>query len=197
MTNFKNLLAKLMLAVMLIGGGGQALAGPTFMVSIATSSLGTGSAYLGLYFSGLAGAVDATALVNNLSGDFIGAAMTTGAVTGVAPGPLAFSNQGGYSELVQGISLGGVFSFDLQFLASAAGDVGTTFGWALFNDTAYLGANGDLGTVSLNPGAVGNARWVLSNASTLSSVQVVPEPSTIALMLLACCALAMTSRRRR
>jgi hypothetical protein len=197
MTNFKILLAKLMLAVMLIGGGGQALAGPTFMVSIDTSTLGTGPAYLGLYFSSLAGAVDATALVNHLSGDFIGAAMTTGPVTGTAPGPLAFSNQGGYSELVQGITLGGVFSFDLQFLLTAAGDVGSTFGWALFNDTAYLGADGDLGTVSLNPGAVGGARWVLSSGSTLNSVQVVPEPSSIALMLLACCALAMTSRRQR
>jgi hypothetical protein len=197
MTNFRNLLTRLMLAVMLIGGGGQALAGPTFMVSIDTSTLGTGPAYLGLYFSGLAGAADATALVNHLSGDFLGSAMTTGLVTGAAPGPLAFSNQGGYSELVQGITLGGVFSFDLKFLMAAAGDVGTTFGWALFNDTAYLGADGDLGTVSLNPGAVGNARWVLSNGSTLSSVQVIPEPSTIALMLLACCALAMTSRRQR
>jgi hypothetical protein len=196
MMNLKNLLAKLMLAVLLVSGGGQALAGPTFMVSIDTSTLGSGTAYLGLYFSGLAGAADATAFVNNLSGAFVGPAATTGSVSGVAPGPLAFSNQGGFSELVQGITLGGVFSFDLQFVMDV-GNIGTTFGWALFNDTAYLGVDGDLGTVSLQPGLVGDARYVLANASALSQVQVIPEPSSIALMLLACCALAMSARRQR
>jgi hypothetical protein len=196
MMNLKNLLAKLMLAVLLMAGGGHAFAGPTYLVDIHTSSLGTGPAYLGLYFSGLAGAAQASALVDNLSGALAGPAAITGSVTGTAPGMLVFGNQGGGSDFVQGITLGGMFSFDLSFILGS-GDIGTTFGWALFSDTGYLGADGDLGTVSIQPGALGGDTYALANNSALSNVQMIPEPSSIALMLLACCMVLMSVRRQR
>lgn len=118
----------------------------------------------------------------------------TGSITGSLPGPLEFSNAGGGSELVQAITLGGVFSFDVTFMMGA-GDAGTTFGWALFNDTSYLGADGDLGTVSLQPGAAPGGVYLLANASPLSTVQAVPEPGTMWLMLLAGAALLLVARR--
>ena len=196
MKNFKDMLAKLVFAVLLMSGGGQALATPSYIVSIDTSTLGTGPAYLGLYFGALAGAADATAIVSNLSGAFVGPAAITGPVSGVLPGPLAFGNANGGSDLVQGITLGGMFSFDLSFILGT-GDIGSTFGWALFSDTAYLGAEGDLGTVSLQPGAAVNNLYVLANASALSSVQVIPEPSTVALLLFAGLLMVMSVRRQR
>lgn len=196
MKNFKDLLAKLILAVLLMSGGGHAMAGPTYIVSIDTSTLGTGPAYLGLYFAGLVGAADATAIVSNLSGAFVGPAATTGPVSGVLPGPLAFGNANGGSDWVQGITLGGIFSFDLDFMLGT-GDIGSTFGWALFSDVAYLGADGDLGTVSVQPGAAASGMYLLANASALSNVQVIPEPSTVALLLFAGFLMVMSARRQR
>ncbi len=196
MNNFKNLFAKLVLAVLLVSGGGQALAVPTFVVNIDTATLGTGPAYLGLYFAGLGGAAEATAIVSNLSGAFVGPAQSTGPVAGTLPGPLLFGNANGGSDFVQGITLGGLISFDLEFVMGV-GDIGTTFGWALFNETNYLGADGDLGTVSIQPGAANGDVYTLVDASALSDLRMIPEPSTIALMLLACCAMALTMRRRR
>lgn len=196
MNHLKDFLARLMLAVFLMSGAGAASAGPVYTVSIDTSTLGGGPAYLGLYFMGLADAAQASATVSNLAGALVGAADVTGTVSGSLPGPLVFSNANGGSELVQGITLGGVFSFDLSFMMGS-GDAGTTFGWALFNDSNYLGADGDLGTVSLQPGAAPADVYLLANASSLSSVQVVPEPSTMSLMLLAGLAMALGARRRR
>lgn len=127
MSNLKDFLARLMLAFSLLCGAGAATAGPIYSVRIDTATLGGGPAYLGLYFIGLADAAQASATVSNLAGALAGPADVTGAITGTLPGPLEFSNAGGGSELVQAITLGGVFSFDVTFMMGA-GDVGTTFG---------------------------------------------------------------------
>lgn len=196
MRNLKDLLARLMLAAFLLCSAGAASAGPMYSVRIDTATLGGGPAYLGLYFIGLADAAQASATVSNLTGALAGAADVTGTVDGALPGPLVFSNANGGSELVHGITLGGVFSFDLTFLMGA-GDIGSTFGWALFNDTDYLGADGALGTVSIQPGAGPGGVYQLVNNSAISSVQAVPEPSTAWLVLLAGAALAVVVRRPR
>lgn len=195
MNNLKDFLARLMLAVFLTCGAGAASAGPIYSVSIDTSTLGGGPAYLGFHFNGLGNAAEASATVSNLTGALAGVAELTGTVAGMLPGPLVFSNANGGSELVQGITLGGVFSFNLSFVLGA-GDAGTTFGWALFNDTSYLGADGDLGSVSLQPGTAQGDVYLLANASALSSVQAVPEPATMWLMLLAGLPLLLAARRR-
>jgi len=188
MTFAKNLLMKLMFAVLLLGGAGQASA-QNYSVTIDTAALGGGSAYLGLYFLGLADAAPATATVSQLSGDFSGAAQLAGAVGGALPGPLVFGNGG---ELVQAVALGGVLKFNVSF-ALGSGDGGTTFGWSLFNDSSYLGADGDLGVIALQPGAT---PYTVNSFSAVNSVTAVPEPAAYALLLAGLLCLAMLRARR-
>jgi len=196
MSYLKGLLAKLLLAACVLGGAGQAGAAPRYTVTIDTATLGGGQAYLGLYFLGLADAAPATATVNNLAGAFSGQPQLTGSVTGMPPGPLVFSNAGGGGELVVTVSLGGMLSFDVGFTLGA-GDAGTTFGWSLFNESSYLGTDGDLGTVSLQPDAASGAVFTVNNASPLSHVQAVPEPSSVLMLLAGMLCLMAHARRRR
>lgn len=194
MFNFKHFLANLALAAAMVGACGQAAATPlAYRVDIDTALLGTGPAFLDLYFLGLAGAPDATATVNHLTGALDGAPDLTGMVTGGAAGPFVFSNAGGGGELVQAIQLGGTFGFDVSF-TMAPGTTGTTFGWALFDTTHYLGADGDLGDLFLQPFAPSEQQvLVAAPATRVTSVTTIPEPSTAALMLVAL--LAMVARR--
>lgn len=195
MFNFKHYFANLALAAALVGACGQAAAAPLYRVDIDTTSLGTGSAFLDLYFLGLDGAPAATATVDHLTGALDGAASLTGTVTGTAPGPFVFGNAGGGGDLLQPILLGGKFSFDISF-TMLPGDVGTTFGWALFDATHYLGADGDLGNVFLQPFAPEGQQILLATAPTaVNGVTKIPEPSTVALMLVAM--LAMLAWRGR
>lgn len=195
MFNFKHLLVHLALVASMLGAGGQAAATPIYHVDIDTSSLGSGPAFLGLYFLGLDGGPAAAATVTNLSGALDGAADLTGAVTGDASGAFMFSNANGGGDLVQAIQLGGVFSFDVSFLMNP-GNSGTTFGWALFDTTHYLGVDGDLGHFFLQPdAAIGNQVVVDLAAGHLSGVTAVMEPSSVALMLVGM--LALAARRGR
>ena len=193
MFRFKHFLSWLALAAALTGTCGQAAATPLYHVDSDTASLGTGTAFLDLYFLGLDGAPAATAIVSNLTGALAGAADLTGAVVGT--GPFVFGNAGGGGDLVQGIQLGGKFGFDVSF-TMLPGDIGTTFGWALFDATHYLGADGDLGNLFLQPFApIGEQILVAAPSTGISSVTTVPEPSTAALVLVAM--LAMMARRGR
>ena len=196
MFNFKHFLANVALAAAMIGVCGQAAATPVaYHVDINTATLGTGTAFLDLYFLGLDGAPAATATVNNLTGALDGPANLLGMVTGSASGPFVFGNAGGGGELVQAIQLGGTFSFDVSFMM-APGNTGTTFGWALFDATHYLGVDGDLGNLFLQPDAApGNQILVAAPTTGLGGVTPIPEPSTVALMLVAM--LAMVAWRRQ
>ncbi|WP_343731909.1 NF038129 family PEP-CTERM protein [Duganella sp.] len=188
MTFVKDLLMKLMLAALLLGGAGQASA-QHYSITIDTATLGDGPAYLGLYFLGLADAAPATATVSQLAGDLSGPAQLSGAVSGALPGPLVFGNGG---ELVQAVTLGSVLRFSLS-LTLGSGDSGLQFGWALFNDSSYLGADGDLGVIALQPGAV---PYTVSTFSAASSVTAVPEPATFVLLLAGLLCLATLRMRR-
>jgi hypothetical protein len=195
MFNFKHFLANVALAAAMIGACGQAAATPLYHVDIDTATLGTGPAFLDLYFMGLDGAPAATAIVSNLTGALDGAATLVGMVTGSAPGPFVFGNAGGGGEVVQAIQLGGKFGFDISF-TMAPGDIGTTFGWALFDATHYLGADGDLGNLFLQQFApAGQQVFVAAPSTRVSSVTKIPEPSTAALMLVAMLALAAWRRQ--
>ena len=200
MFNFKHFLANVALAAAMIGACGQAAATPLYHVDIDTATLGTGPAFLDLYFLGLDGAPAATATVSNLTGALDGTPDLTGTVAGTASGPFVFGNAGGGGELVQAIQLGGKFGFDVSF-TMAPGDIGTTFGWALFDATHYLGADGALGNLFLQPFApVGQQVLVAAPSTRVSSVAKIPEPSTAALMLVALLAMlawrAQGARRR-
>ena len=196
MFKLKHILANLVLAAAAIGACGQASATPVYYhVDVNTASLGTGPAWLDLYFLGLAGAADATATVRHLDGALDGAPDLLGSVTSSAPGTYVFSNAGGGSELVQAIQLGGKFSFDVSFTL-APGTTGTTFGWSLFDTTHYLGVDGDLGDFLLQPDApLAQQIFAVAPPAPLGGVTPVPEPATAALMAVA--ALAMLARRGR
>lgn len=199
MFNYKHFLANLALAAATIVACGQAAATPLYYhVDVDTTSLGTGPAWLDLYFLGLAGAADATATVIHLEGALDGAPDLLGSVTAGAPGAYVFGNAGGGSELVQAIQLGGKFSFDVSF-AMATGNTGTTFGWSLFDATHYLGVDGDLGNFMLQPDApLGQQIFVAAPPAPLGNVTPVAEPSTAALMAVAVLAmLAMRGRAAR
>jgi hypothetical protein len=72
----------------------------------------------------------------------------------------------------------------------APGTTGTTFGWALFDTTHYLGADGDLGNLFLQPFAPSGQQVLVAAPTTrVNSVTPIPEPSTAALMLAAVLAL--------
>ena len=197
MYNFKHFLANLALAAATIAACGQAAATPLYYhVDVDTASLGTGPAWLDLYFLGLAGAADATAAVSHLDGALDGAPDLLGPVTAGAPGAYVFSNAGGGSELVQAIQLGGKFSFDVSF-ALAAGTTGTTFGWSLFDTTHYLGVDGDLGNFMLQPDApLAQQILVTAPPAPLGGVTPVTEPSTAALMAVAMLAMVAWRGRR-
>jgi hypothetical protein len=193
MFNFKHFVSWLAFAATLACACGQAAAMPLYRVDIDTAPLGTGPAFLDLYFLGLEGAPAATATVRHLTGALDGPASLAGTVTGTDP--FVFSNAGGGGELVQAIRLGGKFSFDVSFTL-APGDIGTTFGWALFDATHYLGAAGDLGNLFLQPFAPGGEQiLVVAPASRVSSVTAIPEPATAALVLAALLAMAVGRRR--
>jgi hypothetical protein len=196
MFNYKHLLANVALAVAMFGACGQAAATPIgYRVNIDTATLGTGPAFLDLYFAGLAGAPAATATVDHLTGALDGAADLFGTVTGSASGPFVFGNAGGGGELVQAIQLGGKFSFDVSF-TMAPGNTGTTFGWALFDSTHYLGVDGDLGNLFLQPDAAPDSQVLIAAPTTqLGGVTPIPEPSTAALMLAAMLALLAWRRQ--
>jgi hypothetical protein len=196
MFNIRKLLSQLLFATCLAGTAGVAAAGPLYRVDIDTAALGSGTAFLDLYFLGLGNATDALATVTSLAGAFDGDAVLTGSVTGTVPGPLAFSNANGGAELVQAITLGGHFGFDVRFLMDS-GTVGTAFGWALFTDTGYLGADGDLGNLFLHPEAAPDQQVSVVLASPLASVTVIPEPSTGLLLLLAGSVLLVSARLRK
>ncbi|MCS0615367.1 NF038129 family PEP-CTERM protein [Massilia kyonggiensis] len=189
MSRFKHFLSWLALVAAMTGTCGQAAATPLgYHVDIDTATLGSGPAFLELYFMGLDGAPAATAIVSSLTGALDGAADLTGTVVGT--GPFVFGNAGGGGDLVQAIQLGGKFSFDVSF-TMAPGDIGTTFGWALFDATHYLGADGDLGNLFLQPFApTGQQILVAAPSTRVSSLTTIPEPSTAALVLVAMLAMA-------
>ncbi|MEO7494570.1 MAG: NF038129 family PEP-CTERM protein [Massilia sp.] len=195
MHHYKNIFARLALALALCAsaGGAGATAVPYFHVDIDTSTLGSGSAYLGFNFLVLSD-TGSSASLSGLTGALVGAENTSGSVSGALPGTVVFSSPGGGGDLVQAITLGGHFIFDVSFVAGS-GD-GSAFSWALFNDTSYLGANGDLGSIFVQPGApIGQQLSFVTNA--LTQVNQVPEPAPFLLMLVAGCAMFAALRRRQ
>jgi hypothetical protein len=200
MFNLKNLFTRALLALMLVTGAGAASAGPIYHVTIDTSGL-AGSVFLDVVFSGDAttgGA--ATATLNNFSGNFVtdlGADMLYGDASGNVASTVLLGNVGGYAELLQLVSLGGKFGFDLRFDLAPEGD-GTILGIALLNAEtgAYVGLDGNLAQFELVPGAeIGVSA---DNAfATITTVSEVPEPSVLAMLALGLALMAWTARARR
>lgn len=194
MNAFKNAAAKLMLAAAMAWASNAAMAAPIYHVVIDTASLGTGPAYLGLSFLGLDGA-DSEATVSDFVGALAGMGAATGDVSGSLPSLLSFGSTGG-GDFVQAIVLGGAFSFDVEFRVGT-GDIGSAFSYSLFNDTQYLGVDGDLGTFFLDPSAAPALQVAPPAANPFSSVSAVPEPASVPLVLAGMGLAMLTTRRSR
>lgn len=168
---------------------------PFHHVDIDTTTLGTGTAWLGMDFLSVGGATPARATVSNLAGALLGTPVATGSVTTDPAGVLTFTSDAGGGDWFQAIQLGGHVGFDVSFLTGAGSD-GSTFSWSLFDDTHYLGVDGNLGSIDLHPDAPADARLTVGPDNAFSTVRAVPEPSTLLLMALSGCGL-MAARRRR
>lgn len=190
---FKQLLARACCALACAGLGGAACAAPIYHVSIDTGSL-SGSGYLDLSFSALAGAAPASATLTHFTGNLAASApLVQGTAAGNVGTAVSFDNSQTFNEFLQAVSFGGIFGFDLSFNLAAAGSIGTDFGVALANAglTDYAaGTSGNLVTIALLPGAPDS---VSANAG-FATVEV-PEPASAA--LLAGGLLLLGARRRR
>ena len=190
--------ARLLAATWMCLCAGAALAVPVHHVDIDTSALGTGTAWLGFTFLSVGGATPASASLTNLAGDLLGTPVATGSVTGGPPGALTFTNDAGGGDWFQAIQLGGHFGFDISFLFGDGSDGstdGSTFGWALFDDTHYLGVDGDLGSIALHPDLPLDGRLTITPDNAFSAVRAVPEPSTLLLVALSGSVLVAVRRR--
>jgi hypothetical protein len=186
--------ARLLAATWMCLCTGAALAVPVHHVDIDTSALGTGTAWLGFTFLSVGGATPASASVTNLAGDLLGAPVATGSVTGGPPGALTFTSDAGGGDWFQAIQLGGHVGFDISFLFGDGSD-GSTFGWSLFDDTHYLGVDGDLGSIALHPDLPLGERLTITPDNAFSAVRAVPEPSTLLLVALSGSVLVAVRRR--
>jgi hypothetical protein len=186
--------ARLLAATWMCLCAGTALAVPVHHVDIDTSTLGTGTAYLGFSFLRVGGATPASASVTNLAGDLLGTPVATGSVTGGPPAALTFTSDAGGGDWFQAIQLGGHVGFDIGFLFGDGSD-GSTFSWSLFDDTHYLGVDGDLGSIALHPDLPLDERLTITPDNAFSAVRAVPEPSTLLLVALSGSVLVAVRRR--
>jgi hypothetical protein len=191
MFNFKTVLRHALFAVALASTALAAHAGPRYHVTVdATSFSAADAGYLDIGLFGVGGSAAAIATVTNLQGNIVGLDTFSSGIAEPTPGVFVLSNQLG-SYLSHDVTLGGMFSFDVDF----SGDFLTTpdaFGYVSpFDVTLYdvgLATLAELSfeltqlsgagpaTVGLLPGAT------LANA-TLVTAAAVPEPSELLLML--------------
>jgi len=106
----------------------------------------------------------------------------------------AVSHLAGGGDWFQALRLGGHVTFDVSFGLGDGSD-GTTFSWSLFDDTHYLGVDGDLGSIALQPDAPDGQRLSFTPDNAFSVISAVPEPSTALLVALGGFGLVFVRRR--
>jgi hypothetical protein len=193
---FKQLTARALLALAFAGFSGAAFAGPGYHVTVDTSSL-SGSGYLDLTFTALAGAAPASASLSHFTGNLAASApLLQGSAAGSVASSVTFDNSQTFNEFLQAITFGGLFGFDITFDVAASGNIGTDFGVALANAglTDYAaGTNGNLVTIGLLPGV---ADSVTATAGFATAAAAVPEPASAALVAGGLLLLSLRGKRR-
>ncbi len=191
MFNLKNLFARALLALMLVTGAGAASAGPIYQVTIDTRGM-SGTGLLDFAFLGLESSGAATAYLSGFSGAF-GDFVLEGDASGTRDTGIVLGNGSGFNDYLQAVMLGDLFRFTVRFDVAPEGD-GTTLGVALYNDdlSGYLGVEGNLAQFDLMPGSA----IVVSADNPLTRVSEVPEPASMAVMMMGLMLLGWTLRRR-
>lgn len=155
----------------------------------------------------------ATAVLSGFSGSLDGVPEVTGNVAGSLPGVLVFNNGTPYNDLFQPVTLGGIFSFLLDFsgdFLTAGFDSGSVFAVSLYGVDGMISlGNPDpltnaLVTIGLAPASLAGPGGitvtvndpVLASASH-SPATAVPEPGSLLLVLLGSVALAGAGVRWR
>lgn len=191
MFNLKNLFARALLALMLVTGAGAASAGPIYQVTIDTRGM-SGTGLLDFAFLGLESSGAATAYLSGFSGAF-GDFVLEGDASGTRDTGIVLGNGSGFNDYLQAVMLGDLFRFTVRFDVAPEGD-GTTLGVALYNDdlSGYLGVEGNLAQFDLMPGSA----IVVSSDNPLTRLSEVPEPASMAVMMMGLMLLGWTLRRR-
>lgn len=186
MFNLKNLFTRALLALMLVTGAGAALAGPTYHVSIDSKGY-SGTGLLDFQFSTYVPSDGASVFLSNFTGDYTGATGDLGA------GVLVEASDG-FGDFSQTLNLGGRFGFDVRF-DNGAFNEGTALNVGLFSDELdqWLGATGTLVLIQMTP----NEPTVVEVDAGFASAAEVPEPATLAAMMLGLTLMGSTLRARR
>jgi hypothetical protein len=206
MFKLTTLFHKALFALMLAITAASATAGPTYHVSVNTTSLAAqGTGYLDFLLAGNVPAAETIVTLSNFSGAFGADAGRSGGVTGALPGMVTLINSDSINYLTQAVTFGGLFGFDVTFggdYQTVGGSDGATFGVSIFNAdmSAYLGL--DVVSFALVPafGGAPAAVNVAVDAALASAVLAdpaqVPEPSEWLLMLTGLALMGAMLRRR-
>ena len=193
MFKLSTLFSRALLALALVCGTGAAVAGPIYQVTVNTTSLAGSNGYLDFSFLALGSAAPAFATLSNFTGALGADVIPTGDVAGTPPGTVTIGNTTGFNDLLQGVTFGGLFTFDLSFTADD-GIAGSTFSVALVNGsiTDFAGYAGNILDIALQPGAPTSVNAVAGFAN----VNVVPEPSDLPLMVSGLALMGWATRRK-
>lgn len=194
MSNLKSLFSKALLAVALATGAGIASAGPTYHVSLDTTSF-SGDGFLELTFLGLGNAAPATATLSNFTGAYGSVVDVSGPVSGSTDDTITFSNSD-LNDLFQAITLGALFGFDVNFDVDGSMGAGSSLAVMLAGADSYLTESPAV-RIELVPGGDPVITAVAGIGSVTQAVADVPEPSDWAMLLTGLGLMGFTLRRRQ
>lgn len=174
----------------------------SFHLDVNTALVAGTSGYLDLQWNpGTAAAPLAEATLSDFAADAMlqPGAQIDGAVAGLLPGPLIFSNTAVLNAFLQPVVFGHALQFNLTLDAAEAGppDVGTLFSFALLDQNLEsLLASDPSGTVlGIDFNTDGSNVLVLE--SEVVTLVAVPLPAPFGLLFWGVVALAMSSRNRK
>ena len=186
---------KLLLTVLLLCGAWKALAQPiTYDVSVNTSSIAGTNGSLDFNFNPGPLVTQAASLqilgfaTGPTDGTLAGGPTLTGDITGALPGTLTFDNGTGFNDYFEGFTYGKNLLFDVSLYGPALSSPngtstsGSTFAFSMFSNAAgtipALTTDGFAFKVDVNL----DGTTTVTNFSSQTTIGVVPEPSTLALL---------------